>query len=148
MVRPTAPHIPSGRLRDYQSEKEQSFAVIARAIEEYCAKHLKREYTSCKHLLTMSDSHGSYRNTYTKLAQAKDTPFSPETTTIGMCYFHVKQGKGLTGKVDGRKEHSEDLDVLAYVPSGYTKLWRNLFDLFTDKWLRRKVRRLRKQRSL
>ena len=51
-----------------------------------------------------------------------------------MCYFHVKQSDGFPGKVDGSKEHIEDLDVLAYVPSGYTKLWRNLFDLFTDKW--------------
>lgn len=51
-----------------------------------------------------------------------------------MCYFHVKQSKGLPAKVDGSKEHIKDLNVLAHVPSGYTKLWRNLFDLFTKKW--------------
>ena len=50
-----------------KSEKEQSFAVIARAIEEYCAKHFEAEYKSCTDLLTLSDSHRSYRNAYEKL---------------------------------------------------------------------------------
>ena len=51
-----------------------------------------------------------------------------------MCYFHVKKNGGFPAKIDGNKEHIEDLDVLAHVPSGYRKLWRNLFNLFTDKW--------------
>jgi hypothetical protein len=48
--------------------------------------------------------------------------------------FHVKQSKGFPTKLDGRKEQIEDLDALAHVSSGYIKLWRNLFKLFTDKW--------------
>ena len=37
-----------------KSEKEESFAVVARAIEEHCAKHFKREYKSCT-ILNPSD---------------------------------------------------------------------------------------------
>ena len=51
-----------------KSEKESSFNSVASAIEEHCAKHFKDEYQSCTRLHTVSDSHGSYRNTYTKLA--------------------------------------------------------------------------------
>lgn len=102
-----------------KSEKEQSFAVIARAIEEYCAKHFKAAYKSFTDLLTVSDSHRSYRNAYEKLVAEPWTPFSKDSTTIGMCYFHVKQSDGFPGKVDDSKEQIEDLDVLAYVPRLY-----------------------------
>ena len=116
-----------------KSEKESSFKAVASAIEEHCAKYLKTEYQSCTRLHTVSDAHGSYRNTYTKLARAKDTPFVLDTTTIGMCYFHVKQS--IPDKVAGGREHKEDIDVLAYVPAGYTSLFRNLYGLFKAKWL-------------
>jgi len=83
-------------------------------------------------LHTVSDSHGSYRNTYIKLAKAKETPFVLDNTTIGMCYFHVKQS--VPDKVAGGKEHKEDIDVLAYVPAGYTSLYRTVYGLFDAKW--------------
>ena len=111
-----------------KSENVNSFTSVARATEDHCAKYFKASYQSCTRLLTVSDNHGSYRNTYTELAQAKDTPFLSDTTTIGMCYFHVK--KSVPNKVAGGSEHKEDMDVLAHVPAGYTSLYRNLFKFF------------------
>jgi hypothetical protein len=116
-----------------KSENVNSFTSVARATEDHCAKYFKASYQSCTRLLTVSDNHGSYRNTYTELAQAKDTPFLSDTTTIGMCYFHVK--KSVPNKVAGGSEHKEDMDVLAHVPAGYTSLYRNLFKFFIAKWL-------------
>ena len=119
-----------------KSEKISSFRLVARAAEDHCAKYFKASYQSCNRLLTVSDKAGCFQNQYITLAKEKDTPFLSDTTTIGMCYFHVTQS--LPKKVDGGREHKEDMDVLAYVPAGYTKLFRNLYEFFRAKWGKKK----------
>ena len=119
-----------------KSEKISSFRLVARAAEDHCAKYFKASYQSCNRLLTVSDKAGCFQNQYITLAKEKDTPFLSDTTTIGMCYFHVT--KSLPKKVDGGREHKEDMDVLAYVPAGYTKLFRNLYEFFRAKWGKKK----------
>ena len=119
-----------------KSEKISSFRLVARAAEDHCAKYFKASYQSCNRLLTVSDKAGCFQNQYITLAKEKDTPFLSDTTTIGMCYFHVK--KSVPNKVAGGSEHKEDMDVLAYVPAGYTKLFRNLYEFFRAKWGKKK----------
>lgn len=109
-----------------KSEKEESFTIVAHAVEEHCPKHFKLEYRSCTRLLTLSDAHRSYRNTYTILAAEESTSFSKEITAIGIGLFNLNCSIGmLILNVDsecsecfsrGEKEGAHFCSFFSFVP--------------------------------
>lgn len=51
----------------FKTEKEESFLIIAKAIENYLKLHHKEKHTSLKIFITISDAHPSYRKAYQKI---------------------------------------------------------------------------------